>query len=144
MQVKFEKLKGDVVLPKQGTKGSAGYDVTYIGETIGLFPGERKLIKCGFKMEIPAGYECQVRPRSGLAYKKGITVLNSPGTIDSDYRDEVGVILINTSNEQFVLNSGERIAQLVFNKYEEIEIIEGTVVKESDNTRIGGFGSTGK
>lgn len=144
LKVTFEKLRDDVVLPSQATKGSAGYDITYIGEPIGLFPGERKLIKCGFKMIIPEGYECQVRPRSGLALKKGITVLNSPGTIDSDYRNEVGVILINTSTEQFVLNNGERIGQLVFHKYEEIEIIEGKVEIEDTNTRTGGFGSTSK
>ena len=111
-------------------------------DSITLKPLERALVKTGIFLEIPVGYEAQVRPRSGLAFKNGVTVLNSPGTIDADYRGEVGVILINLSNEHFLINNGERIAQLVFAKVEqaqwkEVEILSDTARGE------GGFGSTG-
>ena len=130
-------------LPMYMTPGSAGMDVTAnIPEAIVLRPMERKLIPTGIKMEIPTGYEVQVRPRSGLALKHGITVLNTPGTIDSDYRAEIGVILINLSNEEYRLEPNERVAQIVFNKFEQAEF---EVVEELDTTeRTGGFGSTGK
>jgi dUTP pyrophosphatase len=103
---------------------------------------ERKLIPTGLFLEIPAGFECQVRPRSGLALKKGITVLNSPGTIDADYRGEVGVILINLSNEAFIVENGERIAQLVFSRVEQIEFEQTENLSETERGS-GGFGSTG-
>ena len=130
-------------LPMYMTPGSAGMDVTAnIPEAIVLRPMERKLIPTGIKMEIPTGYEVQVRPRSGLALKHGITVLNTPGTIDSDYRAEIGVILINLSNEEYRLEPNERVAQIVFNKFKQAEF---EVVEELDTTeRTGGFGSTGK
>jgi len=114
-----------------------------IDEAIHLQEGERVLIKTGLKLEIPSGYECQVRPRSGLAYKHGITVLNSPGTIDADYRGDVGVILINHGTETFTIEPGERIGQLVFAKYERVEF---ELAKELETTErgAGGFGSTGK
>ena len=108
--------------PSYETSLSAGMDLrAYVEEPITLNPGERKLIKTGLHIELPEGYEAQVRPRSGLAFKKGITVLNSPGTIDADYRGDVGVILINHSNEEFAVNSGDRIAQLVISKFEKVD-----------------------
>ena len=129
--------------PALATKGSAGVDVrAFIPSPIMLKPLERKLIPTGLKVEIPLGYEIQIRPRSGLAYKNGITVLNSPGTIDADYRGEVGVILVNLSNENVLIEPGERIAQLVLARYENITWNE---VEELDETQrgSGGFGSTG-
>ena len=130
-------------LPAYETSASAGLDVrANITESIALKPLERTLVKTGLFMEIPAGFECQVRPRSGLALKKGISVLNSPGTIDADYRGEVGVILINLSNETFTIENGERIAQLVFAKVEQASWEKVEVLTETDRG-AGGFGSTG-
>jgi dUTP pyrophosphatase len=130
-------------LPTYETTASAGVDLrANLTETITLKSLERTLVKTGVFLEIPEGYEAQVRPRSGLALKKGVTVLNSPGTIDADYRGEVGVILINLSNEDFVIENGERIAQLVFAKVEQAQWLE--VETLSDTIRgEGGFGSTG-
>ena len=130
-------------LPEYETIASAGMDLrANIEEPITLKPLERAIVKTGLYMELPIGYEAQVRPRSGLAAKKGITVLNAPGTIDADYRGEVGVILVNLSNEDFVINNGERIAQMVIARHERAEWV---VVDElSETTRgEGGFGSTG-
>ena len=130
-------------LPAYETSASAGLDIrANISEAIVLKPLERTLVKTGLFMEIPEGYECQVRPRSGLALKKGISVLNSPGTIDADYRGEVGVILINLSNETFTIENGERIAQLVFAKVEQAAWEKVEVLTETDRG-AGGFGSTG-
>ncbi|MCO4813812.1 MAG: dUTP diphosphatase [Flavobacteriales bacterium] len=130
-------------LPAYETSASAGLDIrANITEVIELKPLERTLVKTGLFMEIPEGYECQVRPRSGLALKKGISVLNSPGTIDADYRGEVGVILINLSNETFTIENGERIAQLVFAKVEQAAWEQVEVLTETDRG-TGGFGSTG-
>lgn len=132
-------------LPKYETENSAGIDVrANLEEPIEIGPGERILIKTGLFLEIPSGYECQVRPRSGLAYKHGITVLNSPGTIDADYRGEVGVILMNHSYNTlpFKVEPGERIAQLVFSKYERVEF-ELAEELETTERGEGGFGSTG-
>ncbi len=106
-------------------------------------PLERRLIPTGLSVELPLGYEMQVRPRSGLAFKKGITVLNSPGTIDADYRGEIGVLLINLSDQDFEINSGERIAQLVIAKHESPLMIEVAELSSTDRG-TGGFGSTGK
>ena len=131
-------------LPSYETSASAGLDIrAFIEEKLTLSPGERKLIKTGLFLEIPEGYEAQVRPRSGLALKNGITVLNSPGTIDADYRGEIGVILINHSSEIFEINSGERIAQLVFAKVEQAVWFETESLNETERGE-GGFGSTGK
>ena len=142
MQVKVIN-KSQYPLPEYETRSSAGLDVrANIEAPITLAPMERTLVKTGLFMEIPVGYECQVRPRSGLALKKGITVLNSPGTIDADYRGEVGVILINLSNEPFVIENGERIAQLVFAKYDRATWKETDALSETDRG-AGGFGSTG-
>lgn len=130
-------------LPQYETAISAGLDVrANLDEAMTLRPLERALVKTGLFLEIPEGYECQVRPRSGLALKKGITVLNSPGTIDADYRGEVGVILVNLSNEDFVIENGERIAQLVFAKVEQANWLEAEVLTETERG-AGGFGSTG-
>ncbi len=130
-------------LPKYETEASAGMDLrANLTEPITLKPLERVLVKTGLFMELPIGYEAQVRPRSGLALKKGITVLNSPGTIDADYRGEIGVILINLSSEDFVIENGERIAQLVIAKYKQAEFIEVNQLSETARG-AGGFGSTG-
>jgi dUTP pyrophosphatase len=130
-------------LPAYETKASAGVDLrANLENVIVLKPLERILVKTGMFLEIPEGYEAQVRPRSGLALKKGITVLNSPGTIDADYRGEVGVILINFSNEDFIIENGERIAQLVFAKVEQAEWMQVEVLSDT-NRGEGGFGSTG-
>lgn len=135
--------KSEFALPQYETSASAGVDVrANIEENIVLKPLERCLVKTGLFLEIPEGYEAQVRPRSGLALKKGITVLNSPGTIDADYRGEVGVILINLSNETFTIEKGERIAQVVFAKFEQAEWAESTELTETKRG-TGGFGSTG-
>lgn len=135
--------KSEHPLPKYETTASAGMDLrASISEPILLKPLERTLVKTGLFIELPLGYEAQVRPRSGLALKKGISVLNSPGTIDADYRGEIGVILINLSNEDFVIENGERIAQMVIAKHEQAQLIE--VNELSETTRgAGGFGSTG-
>jgi dUTP pyrophosphatase len=136
--------KSKHTLPKYETEQSAGVDLrANIEESIILKPLERTLVKTGLFMALPKGYEAQVRPRSGLAYKNGITVLNSPGTIDADYRGEVGVILVNLSNENFIINDGERIAQLVIAKHEQPTFVEVDVLSETERG-TGGFGSTGK
>lgn len=130
-------------LPKYATINSAGMDLrANIEEPIVLKPMERRLIPTGLYMALPQGFEAQIRPRSGLAFKKGITVLNSPGTIDSDYRGELMVLLINLSTEEFIVNNGERIAQMVIAKHEKAEF---TVVTELDDTErgAGGWGHTG-
>ena len=131
-------------LPQYETPLSAGMDVrANLDEPIVLKPLARALIPTGLFVELPAGYEMQVRPRSGLAAKYGLTVLNAPGTVDADYRGEVKVILANLSNEEFVVNDGERIAQLVVARHEQVEWEAAEVL--SDTTRgAGGFGSTGK
>lgn len=130
-------------LPSYETTSSAGMDIRANLETpIELKPLERVLIKTGLFIEIPEGFECQVRPRSGLALKKGISVLNSPGTIDADYRGEIGVILINLSQESVTIKDEERIAQLVFAKVDQAEWVETVVLSETDRGE-GGFGSTG-
>ncbi len=130
-------------LPHYETNASAGMDLrANISESITLQPLERTIVKTGLFIELPIGYEAQVRPRSGLAAKKGITVLNAPGTIDADYRGEIGVILVNLSKEDFVVEDGERIAQLVIAKHARAEWI--TVEELSSTERgTGGFGSTG-
>lgn len=130
-------------LPQYATPLSAGLDLkANITESITLKPLERAIVPTGLFMAIPAGYEAQVRPRSGLAAKKGITVLNSPGTIDADYRGEVGVILVNLSNADFVIEPGERIAQMVFARHEQVEWDETDTLDETTRG-AGGFGSTG-
>ena len=129
--------------PNYETEGAAGMDLrANIEDAITLKPLERAIIKTGLFIALPVGFEAQVRPRSGLAAKKGITVLNSPGTVDADYRGEIGVILVNLSNENFVVNDGERVAQLVIAKHERVNWKEVTVLDETERGS-GGFGSTG-
>ncbi len=130
-------------IPAYETEQSAGMDLrANIDNPITLKPLERTLVKTGLFIALPVGYEAQVRPRSGLALKKGITLLNSPGTIDADYRGEIGVILVNLSNEDFIINDGERIAQLVIAKHERVTWQEVEVLNETERG-AGGFGSTG-
>lgn len=131
-------------MPAYATEQSAGMDLrASLTESVTLNPMERRLIPTGLYIELPAGYEAQIRPRSGLALKKGITVLNTPGTIDADYRGEIGVILINLSSEPFVIENGERICQMVIARYESAELIEVTELSETERGD-GGFGHTGK
>ena len=135
--------KSKHILPHYSTIASAGMDLrANIAAPISLKPLERSIVKTGIFMELPLGFEAQVRPRSGLAFKKGITVLNSPGTIDADYRGEVGVILINLSDEEFIIEDGERIAQMVIAKHEQAQWIEVEKLENSERG-AGGFGSTG-
>lgn len=129
--------------PAYETEGSAGIDLrANIEEEIILKPLERTIVKTGLFIALPIGFEAQVRPRSGLAAKKGITVLNSPGTVDADYRGEIGVILVNLSNDDFVIKDGERIAQLIIAKHERVQWNEVDVLNETERGS-GGFGSTG-
>jgi dUTP pyrophosphatase len=135
--------KSKHLIPSYETVLSAGMDLrANIEDSITLKPLERAIVKTGLFIALPAGLEAQVRPRSGLAAKKGITVLNSPGTVDADYRGEIGVILVNLSNEDFEINDGERIAQLVIAKHERIDWNEVSVLNETERG-AGGFGSTG-
>ncbi len=130
-------------LPKYETLGASGMDIRANTETtIVIQPLDRVLIKTGLFLEMENGLECQVRPRSGLALKKGLSVLNTPGTIDADYRGEIGVILVNLSNLEVSIEDGERIAQLVFCKVEHVSLTEVAVLNESERG-VGGFGSTG-
>lgn len=142
MQIKIIN-KSSHDLPNYETIASAGMDLrANLSEPRTLKPLERSIVGTGLFIELPIGYEAQVRPRSGLAAKKGITVLNAPGTVDADYRGEIGVILVNLSNEEFVINNGERIAQLVIAKHERAEWVEVESLSETDRGE-GGFGSTG-
>lgn len=130
-------------LPAYATEQSAGMDLrANIEEPIILQPMERRLIPTGLYIALPAGYEAQVRPRSGLALKQGITVLNAPGTIDADYRGEVGVLLINLSQQPFTINDGERIAQMIIARHEQAELVEVETLDETERG-AGGYGHTG-
>ncbi len=130
-------------LPQYATAQSAGMDLrAYLSEPVTLQPMQRALVPTGLYIALPEGYEAQVRPRSGLALKRGITVLNAPGTIDADYRGEVGVVLINLSNEPFVVNDGERIAQLVIARHETADLVEVETLDETERG-AGGYGHTG-
>ena len=142
-KVKVKKLRPDVLMPQYSHPGDAGMDMYNMGDDITLKPLTRALLPTGLKVAVPLGYELQVRPRSGMALKKGLTVLNTPGTIDSGYRGEVGIIVYNSSGtEEVLIKKGDRIAQAVLKKVEEIEWQE---VEDLDDTSRseGGFGSTG-
>lgn len=143
MRVEVKKLHPDAVIPHNALKGDVGVDL-YSIEAAAIEPGERKLFGTGIALKLEAGYEMQIRPRSGLAANHGITVLNSPATIEPTYRGEIKVILINTSRELYQVSKGDRIAQAVFKRYE--EGIEFTEVEELDKTHRGdgGFGHTGR
>jgi len=142
-KIQIKKLSNFVSTPKYETPGSSGMDIAaHIEEKIIINPGEKSLVSTGFSLAIPKGYEVQIRPRSGLAAKKNITVLNTPGTIDADYRGEIKVILINLGKEKFIIENGERIAQMVVCPVVQAKLEE---VKELSDTVRGssGFGSTG-
>ena len=142
-KIQIKKLSNKVLTPKYETSGSSGMDIAaYIEQSIIINPGERALIPTGLSLCVPQGYEVQIRPRSGLAAKKGITVLNTPGTIDSDYRGEVKVILINLSKDVFSVRNGERIAQMVVCPIKQIVVEEVKALPETSRGS-GGFGSTG-
>ncbi len=139
----FTKLKDGAVLPEYKTKGSAGADLrAYLEEPITLKAGERKLIPTGVFVELPEGFELQVRPRSGLALKHGISVLNTPGTVDSDYRGELSVLLVNFGTEDFKVESGDRIAQAVIAPVVQVNFIKKDELSQTERGS-GGYGSTG-
>ena len=143
IKIQIKRLSVSVLIPKYETLGSSGMDIAaFIENNIIIYPGEKALVPTGFSISIPIGYEVQIRPRSGLAAKKSITVLNTPGTIDADYRGEVKVILINLGKEKFIVENGDRIAQMVVCPVIQADFEE---VKELSNTErgSGGFGSTG-
>jgi dUTP pyrophosphatase len=143
MQIQITN-KSKHALPSYETDASAGMDLrANIDKSITLKPLERTIVKTGLFIALPVGFEAQVRPRSGLAAKNGITVLNAPGTVDADYRGEIGVILVNLSNEDFIINDGERIAQLIIAKHERAHWEEVEILSETKRG-AGGFGSTGK
>lgn len=145
IKVYFQRMEeaGDIELPSYETGGSAGMDLRAANpETLVLMPGKRLLIPTGFKMALPDGFEAQIRPRSGLAFKHGITMLNSPGTIDSDYRGEVKVLAINHGDEPFNIHFGDRIAQMVIAPVYQAMIEEVAILPSTDRGS-GGFGSTG-
>ena len=142
-EIQIKRLSNSVSIPKYETPGSSGMDIAaHIENNIKIHPGDKALISTGFSLSIPIGYEVQIRPRSGLAAKKNITVLNTPGTIDADYRGEIKVILINLGKEKFVIENGDRIAQMVVCPVVQVNLEE---VKELSGTErgIAGFGSTG-
>ena len=142
-KIQIKKLSNSVLIPKYETGGSSGMDIAaHITDNIIINPGDKALVSTGFSMAIPRGYEIQIRPRSGLAAKKNITVLNTPGTIDADYRGEIKVILINLGKEKFVIENGDRIAQMIVCPVVQVNLEE---VKELSGTErgTGGFGSTG-
>jgi len=141
MTVKFRRVHPDAVLPSYAHPGDAGMDVRSVAD-LEIAPGGRALVPTGLVMALPPGYEAQVRPRSGLALKRGVTVLNTPGTIDEGYRGEVGVILANFGDEPFAVNKGDRIAQIVVAPVTRAEIVETSEVDGTDRG-AGGFGSTG-
>ncbi len=144
--VKINRLRGSSLpLPSYESDGAAGMDIRaeLDGETLSIKPMERCLVPSGFALEIPTGYEMQIRPRSGLALKHGVTLVNAPGTIDSDYRGEIGVILINLGEYDFTLNHGDRIAQMVLAPVSRCQWIEDSKLTDSNRGRSG-FGSTGK
>ncbi|HOO11419.1 MAG TPA: dUTP diphosphatase [Bacillota bacterium] len=143
IKVKRNKAAEDLPLPRYMSSGSAGMDLyAAVDENTEIAPGGFRLIPTGIHLQLPAGYEGQLRPRSGLAAKYGVTVLNTPGTIDSDYRGEIKVILINLGCEPFVIKRGDRIAQLIISRYERVELVPAEYLEDSERS-TGGFGHTG-
>ena len=144
LQIRMRRVRpGENPLPRYATSHAAGMDLLAdVGGALTLLPGERALVPTGIAIALPEGYEAQIRPRSGLALKQGISLVNSPGTIDPDYRGEIGVILINHGSEPFVVNPGDRIAQMVLTRFQRVALQE---VEELDGTARGegGFGHTG-
>jgi len=144
MKLKFVKDHQDAVIPMYATEGSSGFDLHSVKDET-LKPGERKMISTGLRAEIPIGKEIQIRPRSGFAKNQGVTVLNTPGTVDADYKGVIHIILINNGNDPVIITKGDRIAQGVFANVEQAEIVEGTEEDLTTSIRgTGGFGSTGK
>jgi dUTP pyrophosphatase len=141
IKIKIKKINPEAIIPHYSHEGDAGMDV-YSVEDILINPNERKLISTGLTFEIPRGFEIQIRPKSGLALNHGITILNTPGTLDSGYRGELKVILFNTSNKSYQVKKGEKIAQIILAKYEEAEIEETNELTQTTRAE-GGFGSTG-
>jgi dUTP pyrophosphatase len=141
IKIKRDASSGDIPLPSYATDGAAGMDLRSSEETR-ILPGERAAVRTGLYLEIPKGWEGQVRPRSGLALKHGVTLLNSPGTIDSDYRGEIKVILINLGHESFPVKRGDRIAQIIFSRHGRAELCEAEKISSTERAS-GGFGSTG-
>jgi len=141
MKVQVQRISENAKIPVMAHEGDSGFDL-YASETLILEPGERKLVATGIKISMPKGFEAQVRPKSGLAIKSGLSVLNTPGTIDSGYRGEVKVILVNLAKEPFQVETGQKIAQLVFQKVECPELTEVQKLDETNRSE-GGFGSTG-
>jgi len=141
VKIKITKIKENAIIPKYAHEGDAGVDL-YSTEDYVLKPGERVLVSTGIKIAVPKGYEAQIRPKSGLALKNGISIVNTPGTVDAPYRGEIGIIIINLGQEEYKIEKGKKIAQMVINKVEEAEFEE---VDELDETtrNEGGFGSTG-
>ena len=143
IKIQIKKLSNSVIIPKYETSGSSGMDIAaHVENNIIINPGEKALVSTGFSIAIPTGYEVQIRPRSGLAVKKNITVLNTPGTIDADYRGEIKVILINLGQEKFIIQNGERIAQMVVCPVVQANLEEVTELNDTKRGS-GGFGSTG-
>lgn len=145
IELRFKRLEHaeGLPLPSRQTVNAAGLDISAaVNEPVTLLPGERKLIPTGFQMALPEGYEAQIRPRSGLAFNCGITMLNSPGTIDSDYRGEVKVLVINHGEKAFIVNRGERIAQMVVAPVQRVSVVEAKELTDTIRGE-GGFGSTG-
>lgn len=144
MKVKFKKLSEKAIIPEYKTSGSAGFDLNVLLDNDAeiIKQGEIKLLKTGLAMALPEGYEAQIRSRSGLSLKNGVIILNAPGTIDSDYRGEICLIMMNCGKEDYIVENGARMAQMVITKYEKVEI---DVVEDLDDTERGGgaFGSTG-
>ena len=144
MKVKIKKLRQNAIIPKYQTKHSAGMDLcASLDKPVKLAPGERTVVPTGISIALQENCEAQIRSRSGLAAKYGVSVANSPGTIDADYRGEVGIILINLGNQEFVINNGDRIAQMVISKYDRVELEEVNVLNKTERG-TGGFGSTGE
>ena len=142
-KIQIKKLSNEVLTPKYETPGSSGMDIAaYTEQDITINPGDKSIIPTGFSLSIPQGYEVQIRPRSGLGAKKSITVLNTPGTIDSDYRGEIKVILINLSKDKFIVKKGERIAQMIVCPVVQVQLEEVQELSAT-NRGAGGFGSTG-
>lgn len=145
MKIEFKKLPhaGDLPLPSYESEYAAGMDIrAALQEPIELMPGKRKLVPTGLKMALPRGYEAQIRPRSGLAYRNGVTMLNTPGTIDADYRGEVKVLAVNLGDEPFVIRHGDRLAQMIIAPVIQAEVHEVATLSETERGD-GGFGSTG-
>ncbi len=145
LEIKIKRVHSfDLPLPRRMSEGASGYDLyAAVDEVVIVEPGKRALIPTGFSLEMPIGYEAQIRPRSGLALKQGISLVNTPGTIDADYRGEVKVIIINHGDEPFTIKRGDRIAQMVFVELPRVQLVPDTELSETDRGD-GGFGHTGR